>query len=337
MAKQPRRRNKTSKSSQAGHRRSHRTSNSEQPAPGEIEDFLSLRMEMEQQMAQLGKLLGEREFDSIEEVNEFLEKMLAETGGVIPSTEPETPLEEAQALVYQAWQSESPRKAVKLARQALKISEDCADAYLLLGDLAAETMEEARQYYEKAIAAAERALGPEIFDEGKGHFWGITETRPYMRARAQLADLLWELGQAEEAIDHYRAMLELNPGDNQGIRYLLLDCLLQLCRNDEAETLLNEYDDAMAAWHYNQALLTFRRQGRSPSADEALNTALEQNEYVPDYLLGMADISLDGDLPDHHGWGDENEAIIYASRGILLWAQTPGAQRWLAERLEEWG
>lgn len=33
-----------------------------------------------------------------------------------------------------------------------------------------------------------------------GHFWGILETRFYMRARAGLAEALWELGERDAAI-----------------------------------------------------------------------------------------------------------------------------------------
>jgi tetratricopeptide (TPR) repeat protein len=288
-------------------------------------------------MADLGKLLNEQDFESIDEVNAFLENLLAESGGMIPVSEPETPLEKAQELVYQAQQTENIKKAIRLARKALDISEECADAYLLLGNLEAETLEQMREYFEKAVAAAQRSLPAELFTEAKGHFWGLIETRPYMRARAELANLLWELGEPETAIGHYREMLELNPGDNQGLRYVLLTCLLQLYRNDEAVALLKQYDDdAFATWHYHRALLAFRQHGRSPEADEALEAAIEQNEYIPEFLLGLEEMPFDDALPDIHGWGDESEAVLYAVRGVVLWAQTPGAQRWLAEKFEEW-
>lgn len=40
-----------------------------------------------------------------------------------------------------------------------------------------------------------------------------------MRARAALAGTLWRLGRREEAVDHQRELLRLNPNDNQGLRY----------------------------------------------------------------------------------------------------------------------
>ena len=90
-------------------------------------------------------------------------------------------------------------------------------------------------------------------------FWGFLETRPYMRARAGLAIALIKLGDESAAIEHFRAMLKLNPNDNQGIRYLLLGCLL---RHDDAaavKTLLAAYKDEWSAcWLYTRALVAFQ-------------------------------------------------------------------------------
>ncbi|MCS5933295.1 hypothetical protein LNO92_00425 [Klebsiella variicola subsp. variicola] len=45
---------------------------------------------------------------------------------------------------------------------------------------------------------------------------GFVETRPYMRAKAALADALWESGNFYPAMSHCHEMLKLNPNDNQG-------------------------------------------------------------------------------------------------------------------------
>src|SRR5215217_5203105 len=167
---------------------------------------------MEKVSQDLGRLLAGREFGSIEEANAFLENMLREGGGRLPSAPaPTTPLERAQDLIYEAFETESPRKRVQLAKKALKVSPDCADAYVLLAEEDAGSLEEARELYQKGAEAGARARGRETFEEEAGHFWGILETRPYMRARQGLAVCLWELGEREEAIEHYQEMLDLNP------------------------------------------------------------------------------------------------------------------------------
>jgi tetratricopeptide (TPR) repeat protein len=281
---------------------------------------------MDKMMRDLAKLLQQQEFESIEEANAFLEQF---QGGPMPEMPAkDEPLSRAQDLVYQAYEAPSRAKAVKLARQALELSPDCAEAYVLLAEAEAKTVEQARAYYQKGVEAGERALGPEAFEEDVGHFWGLLETRPYMRARQGLAETLWLLGEEAAAIEHYEEMLRLNPGDNQGIRYLLADCLLEVERDEDLAALLEQYpDDASASWMYGRALLLFRQEGDSDEANVALEAALAYNEHVPDYLLGRK--KLPKQLPAYRGFGDENEAVDYASTGLALWRGTYGAIRWL--------
>jgi hypothetical protein len=77
---------------------------------------------MERVSQDLGRLLAEREFGSIEEANAFLNELLSQEGGLPPTLPPTTPLERAQDLVYEAFETESSRKRVQLAKKALKVS-----------------------------------------------------------------------------------------------------------------------------------------------------------------------------------------------------------------------
>lgn len=242
-------------------------------------------------------------------------------------------LAEAQDLVYKAWEERNPARRIILAHEALAKSPDCADAYVLLAEEEADTLGRALELYQQGVAAGERALGQDHFVENEGHFWGLLETRPYMRARAGLAECLWQLGRNEEALAHYRDMLRLNPDDNQGIRYTLLNLLLSLNRDAEANALLIQYEeDVMAEWLYTRALLAFRKEGASKEAGRALQAALKQNPYVPAYLSGRK--RLPPRTPDYIGWGDENEAVAYASAYLPHWRRTQGALAWLQSHLK---
>jgi hypothetical protein len=92
-----------------------------------------------------------------------LARQLLGKGGV------ETPLDRAQDIMYDAFGERDPEVRVKLAKRALEISPDCADAYVLLAENA-RSRKEALEYYEKGVAAGERALGPAAFEEHSGHF-----------------------------------------------------------------------------------------------------------------------------------------------------------------------
>lgn len=289
------------------------------------------RRSMEKQLQDIGKLLSEHEFESIEEANAFLNELLS-SGQGIPSSAPVTPLDKAQDVMYEAYEAHG-RRRIKLARKAIKISEDCTDAYVLLAEEAARSAEEALELYEEGLRAAERTLGSERMAEYEGHFWGVIETRPYMRARAGVADALWSLGRREEAIEHLQALLRLNPNDNQGLRYFLAHALLVTERYGELSRLLRKYDEGTAYWTYTRALLAFRKKGETTEATRLLRQALASNRHVPAYLLGAK--RLPRQMPDYVGFGDENEAIDYVDGNAAMWIETPGALNWLSRHAAE--
>lgn len=291
---------------------------------------MTSRRSMDKMMSDLQKLLAEQEFESIDEANAFLAENVM--GKEVPSFEPQTPLEEAQELLYEAWETRSKKQRIRLAKKALSISEDCVDAYVLLAEEEAKTVQAAHLHYSTGVMAGERILADE-FDDMVGHFWGIVETRPYMRARAGLASTFWLQGEYAIAISHYKQLLALNPNDNQGIRYILLSCLLSHGTNKEVEELLESYaDEGSAVWCYNWALFIFRKEGDSSSAQSKLQEALQMNTHVPDFLLKRR--RLPRRLPDYVGFGDETEAVAYASENISLWQAEAGALSWLESALD---
>lgn len=306
--------------------RSAKRANSKSGAPPPIHD----RRAMEKMMLQMSRLLDEQEFETIEEANAFLQQFIG-VKDIPHSSTPLTPLEQAQEKMYEAWDASGKRR-VKLAREALEISPDCADAYVLLAEETARTPEEAGELYEQGVKAGERALGPEAFAEAAGEFWGILETRPYMRARAGLAEVLAALGQRQQAIEHYRELLRLNPNDNQGNRYQLTHLLLKEGMDEELGELLSQYEEeASAEWAYTRALQLFRREGASENAAEALYAAFARNPHVPLYLMGVK--KLPSRPPAYIGFGDENEAVAYLFGAIEDWVVTPGAPEWLTETM----
>lgn len=263
---------------------------------------------------------------------QFLEGVLSNFGGLVRGGK-RTTLDQAQEIMYDAFEAPTRKRAIALARRALEVSPDCADAYFLLAQETAESLEEAIDLYQKGVEAGERAIGKRMFEEDAGHFWGLLETRPYMRARAGLAQCLWEAGRREEAVEHYWDMLRLNPNDNQGIRDLLMPCLLVLGRDRDAERLFKQYEeDGAAVWKYSRVLLDFRRSGDCQAASKSLQAALEENRYVPSYLLDRR--KMPRYLPDHHGFGDENEAVLYVHGNKAAWKITPGALEWLSAKVK---
>lgn len=284
------------------------------------------RRALEKVSSDITRLLAEQSFETMEEANEFISQFVGTKDIPLPEREL-TPLEQAQDKMYEAWEARGRKARIRLAREALAISADCADAYVLLAEETARTPDEALKLYEEGMRAGERALGPEAFAENAGHFWGILETRPYMRARAGVAECLWEMGETASAIEHYQELLRLNLGDNQGNRYLLARLLLQEGRDEELGALLKEYEEeASAEWLYTRALWLFRSEGASPRASRTLQEAFDENRFVPLFMLDLQ--PLPEDPPEYISPGEESEAVDYLINNGDYWVDTPGASEW---------
>jgi tetratricopeptide (TPR) repeat protein len=242
-------------------------------------------------------------------------------------------VQQAQSIMYRAWEEPDPEARIAYAHKALQISPDCADAYVLLAEEEATSLKKSLENFHAGVEAGERALGEAYFEENAGYFWGLLETRPYMRARQGLANCLWELARTEEAQTHYEEMLRLNPNDNQGIRYTLLDLYLEVGLDEKGRDLLERYsEDPSAHIRYARALIMYRIEGAGSEAEQALRAAIERNHHIPDYLLGRKRVPVQ--LPDFIGMGDENEAAAYAAAELNYWRCTPNAVKWLREVID---
>ena len=248
-------------------------------------------------------------------------------GGIFGNGNNQDPVHKAQDVMYEAWECRDPKQRFTLAREALRISPLCADAYNLLAEEYAKTQEEALAYFQRAVKAGEDALGSEGFKDYAGHFWGFHETRPYMRARLGVGEALWVTGEKDTAIQNFKEMLELNPGDNQGIRYILAAKLLEIGKMDDLKALLVKcVDDYSADIQYTRALLAYFEDAEN--AEEIAELAWETNQHVPGMLSGH---TPEVKLHDYITMGGQDEASSYLGAFGPAWKRTPGAIEWLEE------
>ncbi|MEH7095054.1 SEC-C metal-binding domain-containing protein [Neobacillus vireti] len=233
--------------------------------------------------------------------------------------------ERARNLIYDALQSDGTQR-YKFAEEALKLNPNCVDAYVILAEKT-KSLEEAILLFEKGIQAGEQDLGKDFFKENKGYFWGLVETRPFMRAKLHYAEALSLLGKIGEAARQYEELLELNPMDNQGVRYSLFVAYMDLGDLAKAQAILEQYEEPTAQFFYNRLLLELSEHGFSAKAGMLLKGAKKENKYVIPYLIGKK--RLPAYPPDYFGFGDENEAIVYADMHLHLWRKIDGLGEWL--------
>lgn len=284
--------------------------------PDQENPFISSRFTMERELFKLENEMNNQDFETADEMKNYLNKNINRQG--VKKTLSNK--EKAQELLYDAYES-TGNKRIELAKKALKLYPNSPDAYNILAELELNEVKEEKLLL-KAIEVGEKELGKKFIEENKGYFWGIVSTRPYMRAKYNYAVFLHETDRLEEAIHQYEELLQLNPNDNQGVRYELFIAYVEQGLLKKAEALLKKFDETMTAnATYNLVLIEFLLNGATKKAKQLLQKAKQQNPFVPDYLLGKKSIPMF--LPKHYQLGSEEEAIIYADNHWNLWAGNP--------------
>jgi hypothetical protein len=112
-------------------------------------------------------------------------------------------------------------EARKLLSDTAEADLRCLDAHAHLGHLEFDhNLWQALLHYEVGVRIGELSLGPGF--EGVLP-WGLIDNRPFLRCLQGYGLCLWRLKRTEEAREVFSRMLWMNPGDNQGIRFLLPD------------------------------------------------------------------------------------------------------------------
>ncbi|WP_165571489.1 SEC-C metal-binding domain-containing protein [Cytobacillus praedii] len=299
-----------------------------------VEDKISAMLEHEQfqqghvleaELHEALKEIEENQFENMEEINDFLQARIND-----PKPKTKTirhSKDEAQELIYAALESVG-KDRYRLAQKALALNPFHADGYTILAEQA-DSLQSAAKLFEKGMLAGREELGEEFFNENKGYFWGLIETRPFMRAAMNYALAIQGLGELKAAISQYEELLELNPADNQGIRYMLFIAYCEDKQIRKASELLKRFPEDNAQGTYNKALIEILSNGLTAKADQLIHQAKKANKHVVDFLTGKK--KLPADSPDYYGHGDKNEAVVYVSEHQHLWNQMPNLKEWLSK------
>lgn len=109
--------------------------------------------------------------------------------------------------------------AKRLLQKALDLDIEFIDAY---NGLTSVYEDQGNKEMAKKCAGLAFDLTRKMFPNWpKNMHWGELDNRQYLRAICNEAIYLHEEGRKKEAESLYKLLLELNPNDNQGVRYLL--------------------------------------------------------------------------------------------------------------------
>jgi tetratricopeptide (TPR) repeat protein len=172
-------------------------------------------------------------------------------------------------------------EAGRLFFKSIEIDPTLADGYNHLALIAwrKEDWKQAEGLYRKALELAE----PEIKGIRRGSFWGVTESRPYMRALHGLGLTAWKQGRLDEAKDIFEKMLKLDSNDNLGAGFLIGPVYHQMGDLDKAAVWYAQHEDDPHNL-YNHGLVLIRKKSLE-MATLKLVSAIIENPYVAPMLL----------------------------------------------------
>jgi hypothetical protein len=147
---------------------------------------------------------------------------------ILPFEDPEDPFDDPISIANELIQSGREDEAYQMMKELLVEDLRCLDAHAHLGTwdfscaLSSESfsMMTAIKHFEVGVRIGELSLPA---DENIVLPWGRIDNRPFLRCLKGYALSLWRMGEVEAARRELERLLWLNPPDNQGARFNLLD------------------------------------------------------------------------------------------------------------------
>lgn len=115
--------------------------------------------------------------------------------------------------------------------------------------------------------------------------WGFLQNRPFLRAAHGVVLCHLQLGQRGKALSLMEKLLQWNPHDNQGIRFLIGPEYLRAGMKAKASRILKKEADHYAPYHYEMGLLHLM-EGDTVSAATKLRRGFVANGYIAEMLCG---------------------------------------------------
>lgn len=234
-----------------------------------------------------------------------------------------SPQYKSDELLEEALEATSKSKALKLAKQALEVYPNNIDAEGLIAEFEENIIKRLKKYNSIIEKATKILEEQKMFDkENIGCFWGIIETRPYMRIRYNRLLILKTLGRYTEVVKECEDLLKLCESDNLGVRYILLGIYCILEKFEDCQKLYDKYSDSSAFMTFPMAIMCFKK-GDYKKAKQYLKLTEENNQFILDILLEENGQYISDIDSEYYSYGSEEEAYFIIRDFIYLIGSVP--------------
>ena len=204
--------------------------------------------ETEKMFNQLNQFLEEHDNGDLDEtaLNKLLDQFMEEYEPILPRDRvTEETAKTADDFLELAMRNPLDRKkSLGYARQAKQLDPDNLDAERIIAELSSKDDLSLLKKLKRAISQGDKLMQRMGYndDDCIGNYWGIVETRPYMRLRMSYLNTLLSCGMMRRAVEEGEEMIQLCTNDNLGIRFTLMHLYAYLEEEDPALALLERYN-----------------------------------------------------------------------------------------------
>lgn len=288
--------------------------------------------ESEKILKELMKHLDSLEIETEEELNEETQKFIDKLNKEEINFD-DTPEYESDELLEEAYEAETEKEARNLAKKALEVYPDNIDAQVFLANMEKNPVNRLKQL-DWAIEKARKILEEKglLEEDNIGHFWGIIETRPYMRARHSKLEELMMMGRYKEAVKESEELLRLCENDNLGVRSVLIGLYCYFEEFDKCEKLHKQYKEDYTISMLLPMTIMYYKKSDYKKAEKMLKEIDEINPFIAEYFVGEVDFDSE-DNPEYYLIGSEEEAYITFKENFYLIASVPSFTQFVVEKL----
>lgn len=231
------------------------------------------------------------------------------------------------------WDDGDDAKAEELLRSLLLVAPEHIDALHHLALIFASQGLELEAYlaWREAVRVGLEGIPAEFSWHTGQMLWGHLSNRPFMRAYHALGLHLQAHQGASKAAEIFMRLVSVNPNDNLGARYLLMQTLLDAGDWTKAATLYRSYPDDIGPDIAYSGPVALVQLGEVENAKMGLERALSTNRRVAMELLKTRHVRPAPEHPGYMSVGGAEEAFDYWERNRMHWARDSKALKLLKE------
>ena len=292
----------------------------------------------EKVMKKMNEYLAQHATDEMSEaeMQELLERFMEEHNRSLPGNRlTEKTAKTAADFLQLAEEATSEKTAFRFVKKALALEPDNLDAKRMwLNDAPLDPFERF-ELLEKAVQEGREQMEKLGFNDAEsiGHYWGILETRPYMRLLDDYVFDMLQSGMYGKAMAVCEEMLRLCKNDNLGKRFTLMHLYAFFENEVAALGLLKKYSDHDETQMLVALSVLYYKLGQWNKADEYLQRAQKINKDVKKFFRSVFEQSYEkfSDFMEQGCYQPytveelivemmENEFLFHSTPGFMLWA-----------------